>query len=474
AKVAAEQQEVSLLPPPPPPPLCFLFGALRANRSTKGHRRGGGSLHPPYFNLAETTRIWATATCGQDKSGRPRLELFCKLVGGPAASPAGQTIQGQFCDYCNAADPNKAHPIDYAIDGTERWWQSPSLSLGLKYDEINVTLDLGQLFHVAYVLIKFANSPRPDLWVLEKSIDFGRTYTPWQYFAYSKADCWEHFRKEANSPLRKDNDVICTTEYSRIVPLENGEIVISLVNGRPGANTFSHSSILREFTKATNIRLHFLRTNTLLGHLISKAQRDPTVTRRYYYSLKDISIGGQCVCHGHADVCYNKNHEKYQCECQHNTCGETCDRCCPGYNQKSWQPATASSTNACEPCNCHGHALDCYYDHDVERRKESLNLHGQYQGGGVCIDCQHNTAGINCEKCLKGYYRPYGVPITAVHGCIPCWCSPEHSNGCEEGSGRCYCQLNYQGETCDRCADGYHNFPFCYREYHSKSNEPFN
>lgn len=40
-----------------------------------------------------------------------------------------------------------------------------------------------QLFHVAYVLIKFANSPRPDLWVLERSIDFGQTYQPWQYFA---------------------------------------------------------------------------------------------------------------------------------------------------------------------------------------------------------------------------------------------------------------------------------------------------
>lgn len=40
-----------------------------------------------------------------------------------------------------------------------------------------------QLFHVAYVLIKFANSPRPDLWVLERSVDNGRTFTPWQYFA---------------------------------------------------------------------------------------------------------------------------------------------------------------------------------------------------------------------------------------------------------------------------------------------------
>ncbi|XP_015276228.1 PREDICTED: laminin subunit alpha-3 [Gekko japonicus] len=426
----------------------------------------GLSLYPPYFNLAETAHIWATATCGQDESRRPRLELYCKLVGGPAASPAGQTIQGQFCDYCNAADPNKAHPITSAVDGTERWWQSPSLSQGLKYDEVNVTLDLGQFFHVAYILIKFANSPRPDLWVLERSVDFGRTYTPWQFFAYSKTDCWEHFGKEANVRVRKDDDVICTTEYSRIVPLENGEIVISLVNGRPGANNFTHSSALREFTKATNIRLHFLRTNTLLGHLISKAQRDPTVTRRYYYSIKDISIGGQCACNGHADVCDSKSDQspfRYQCVCQHNTCGETCDHCCVGYNQREWQPATATSTNQCEPCNCHGHASDCYYSPEVEQRKESLSLSGHYQGGGVCIDCQHNTAGVNCERCSKGYYRPYGVPVTAPNGCIPCSCNPEHSNGCEEGSGHCYCKPNYQGKHCDQCAEGYHGFPFCDR-----------
>ncbi|KYO48268.1 laminin subunit alpha-2 isoform B [Alligator mississippiensis] len=421
------------------------------------------SLHPPYFNLAATAGIGATATCGEDEGGRPRPELYCKLVGGPAAAPA---IQGQFCDYCNAADPNKAHPITNAVDGTEQWWQSPPLSLGFKYNEVNVTLDLGQLFHVAYILIKFANSPRPDLWVLERSVDFGGTYIPWQYFAHSKADCLERFGKEANAPIRRDDDVLCTMEYSRIVPLENGEIVVSLINGRPGAKNFTYSPTLREFTKATNIRLHFLRTNTLLGHLISKAQRDPTVTRRYYYSIKDISVGGRCVCYGHAEVCDAKNVEnlyQFQCQCQHNTCGETCNRCCPGYNQKQWQPATADNTNECESCNCHGHATDCYYDPDVDRHKGSLNIYGQYEGGGVCINCQHNTAGINCEQCAKGYYRPYGIPVEAPNGCIPCSCNPEYSSGCEEGSGRCHCKQNYRGESCEQCAEGYYDFPLCVR-----------
>lgn len=53
--------------------------------------------------------------------------------------------QGQFCDYCNSLDPNKAHPVTNAIDGTERWWQSPPLSRGMVYNEVNVTLDLGQV-----------------------------------------------------------------------------------------------------------------------------------------------------------------------------------------------------------------------------------------------------------------------------------------------------------------------------------------
>ncbi|XP_041659948.1 laminin subunit alpha-3-like isoform X2 [Cheilinus undulatus] len=447
--------------------LLALFFAFSVTlfRETDGQETGY-SLSPPYFNLAEGASISATATCGQDEAGAPRYDLYCKLVGGPTTGVLTQNIQGQFCDYCNVADPNKAHPVTNAIDGTERWWQSPPLSRGLVYNEVNVTLDLGQLFHVAYVLIKFANSPRPDLWVLERSIDNGRTFTPWQYFAHSKRECIERFGKQPNIRIYSDDDQLCTTDYSRIVPLENGEIVVSLVNGRPGSKNFTYSPLLRDFTKATNIRLRFLRTSTLLGHLISKAQRDPTVTRRYYYSIKDVSVGGRCVCHGHAQVCGGErnrdNSNRLQCECQHNTCGESCDRCCPGFNQQPWRAATVDSPNECQPCQCFSHAFDCYYDPEVEKRGASLDTFGRYDGGGVCINCQHNTAGVNCEKCIEGFYRPYGVPPESPTGCIPCRCG-ERTAGCEMGSGRCICKPQFAGENCERCAEGYYYYPQCIR-----------
>ncbi|KAM6919501.1 laminin subunit alpha-3-like [Lycodopsis pacificus] len=435
-------------------------------QGTSNALRGFG-LNPPYFNLADVTSISATATCGQDEAGTPKYELYCKLVGGPNNGPPTQNIQGQYCDYCNSVDPNKAHPVTNAIDGTERWWQSPPLSRGVGYNEVNVTLDLGQLFHVAYVLLKFANSPRPDLWVLERSVDNGRTFNPWQYFAHSKRECIETFGKQPNVRIVHDDDQVCTTEYSRIVPLENGEIVVSLINGRPGSKNFTFSPVLQDFTKATHIRLRFLRTSTLLGHLISKAQRDPTVTRRYYYSIKDISVGGRCVCHGHAQECaggrYQDNPKRLQCECQHNTCGESCDRCCPGFNQKPWRVATADSPNECHPCQCFSHAFDCYYDPEVEKRRASLDTFGRYDGGGVCINCQHNTAGVNCERCLEGFYRPYGVPPESPTGCIPCRCDERTTAGCEMESGRCICKPQFAGENCERCADGYYYYPQCIR-----------
>ncbi|PWA25274.1 hypothetical protein CCH79_00005330 [Gambusia affinis] len=319
-------------------------------------------------------------------------------------------------------------------------------SCELNFLSVHSKIDKPILFHVAYILIKFANSPRPDLWVLERSVDNGRKFTPWQYFAHTKRECIEKFGKQPNGRIFNDDDQICTTEYSRIIPLENGEIVVSLINGRPGSKNFTYSPVLRDFTKATNIRLRFLRTSTLLGHLISKAQRDPTVTRRTSASV--VAVFAMAM-------------PRLQCECQHNTCGESCDRCCPGFNQKPWRAATVDSPNDCQPCQCFTHASDCYYDPEVEKRRASLDIFGRYSGGGVCIGCQHNTAGINCERCIEGFYRPFGVPPESPTGCRPCSCDERITAKCEMGSGRCICKPQFAGESCDRCADGHYRYPEC-------------
>uniref|UniRef100_A0A915BZ56 Laminin-like protein epi-1 n=1 Tax=Parascaris univalens TaxID=6257 RepID=A0A915BZ56_PARUN len=443
-------------------------------------------LVPPYTNLALGRRVEASSTCGE-LNGQPIKEMFCQIAGSNQYTPLNQysytaendlsvfaelrmTKQsfvqgGQNCDFCEA-NSSYAHPSSNMVDGMATWWQSPPLSRGMQYNQVNITIDLEQEFHVAYVWIQMANSPRPGSWVLERSVDHGKTFTPWQYFAETPAECDRLFGRQTLQPILEDDTVICTHEYSGIHPMENAEIMINLLENRPGKLNFSHSIVLQNFSRATNVRLRLLRTKTLHGHLMDVTRRnDPTVTRRYFYAIKEIFMGGRCVCNGHADTCDILDVRRPRtllCRCEHNTCGDQCQICCPGFEQKKWQRAKEGKLFVCEPCNCHGHSEHCEYDADLDQNHLSLDIHGNYEGGGRCLNCRDNTEGINCNKCAPGYFRPRGKFWNDTDVCQPCNCdATKHTGTCAEETAICECKPQFVGENCDECASGYYSPPEC-------------
>ncbi|XP_053198733.1 laminin subunit alpha-1 [Scomber japonicus] len=433
-----------------------------------GQQRG---LFPAILNLASNAVISSNATCGD-----PEPEVYCKLV----EHVPGRRIKNPHCPKCdsNSVLSKERHPITNAIDGTNQWWQSPSIKNGRQFHWVTVTLDLKQIFQVAYIIIKAANSPRPGNWILERSLD-GVTFDPWQFYAISDSECLSRYdiTPRLGPPTYKsDMEVICTSYYSRLNPLEHGEIHTSLINGRPGADDLT--SDLLNFTSARYIRLRLQRIRTLNADLMTLSAHDPRdidpiVTRRYFYSIKDISVGGMCICYGHAQSCpLDPVTKKLQCVCEHNTCGESCNECCPGYHQQPWQPGTVSEGNTCERCNCHNKAGDCFHNQTVADLRLSLNIRGVRQGGGVCIDCQQNTAGINCETCTDGYYRPAQISPHADSPCTECNCDlrGSESSVCARddttpgvSAGQCVCKEGFTGRRCDRCAFGYRDFPQCVR-----------
>ncbi|XP_029698573.1 laminin subunit alpha-1 isoform X2 [Takifugu rubripes] len=424
-------------------------------------------LFPAILNLATNAVVDSNATCGD-----PDPEVYCKLV----EHVPGRPVKNPHCARCDAASLllRERHPITNAIDGTNRWWQSPSIKNGRQFHWVTITLDLKQIFQVAYVIIKAANSPRPGNWILERSLD-GVTFDPWQYYAISNSECLSHYNvtpRLGPPTYKRDTEVICTSYYSRLNPLENGEIHTSLINGRPGADDLTPE--LLDFTSARYIRLRLQRIRTLNADLMMLSTRDPRdidpiVTRRYYYSIKDVSVGGMCICYGHAQNCpLDPVTKKLHCVCEHNTCGENCNECCPGYHQQPWQPGTVREGNTCEKCNCHNKATDCFYNQTVADLSLSLNIHGVRRGGGVCVSCLHNTAGLNCESCTDGYYRPAEVSPYSDFPCVACNCdlrgseSPVCSRD-DKHPGQCVCKEGFAGERCDTCAFGYRDFPQCVR-----------
>lgn len=143
---------------------------------------------------------------------------------------------------------------------------------------------------------------------------------------------------------------------------------------------------------------------------------------------------------------------KLSCACQHHTCGLQCEECCDGYQQYKWRRATIGDLFVCEKCNCHGHSNQCYFDEEISRKNLSKNIYGKYEGGGVCQNCQHNTTGINCDKCRDGFYRPKNRSLDAIDVCHQCECDLNFSTGnCFDETGQCECRRNFQPPDCDRC-----------------------
>lgn len=40
--------------------------------------------------------------------------------------------------------------------------------------------------------------------------------------------------------------------------------------------------------------------------------------------------------------------QENQCHCEGNTCGRSCEVCCPLFNQQPWQPGTYGEHSSCE------------------------------------------------------------------------------------------------------------------------------
>uniref|UniRef100_A0AC35UH10 Laminin subunit beta-1 n=1 Tax=Rhabditophanes sp. KR3021 TaxID=114890 RepID=A0AC35UH10_9BILA len=442
-------------------PVLCLFLSIRAEALEEEDVCFDKSCYPATGNLllGRKNRLSTTSTCGLRKKNK-----FCIV----------SNLDGDSsCYYCDSTKPWKPYPdsarlshrienivTENQLDRNRKWWQSEN---GVQ--NVSIRLDLEVEFHFTHLIMTFKTF-RPAAMFIERSSDFGRTWSVYRYFAYDCAESFPHIKEERP---KNHGDVICTSAYSAVSPSNGGELVYKVIS--PQIKTVNpYGDEVGNLLKITNLRINFTKLHTLGDDLLDYR---PEIHQKYYYSLYELVVRGSCSCYGHAKRCIsigdevgvtseNSDMVHGRCECSHNTKGMNCEKCDDFFNDLPWRPALGNKANECRKCECNNHATTCHFD-------KAIYQASQYTSGGVCDSCQHNTFGKNCEQCVPFYYKDKNVPMNDPRVCRPCLCNKEGSlnNGiCESEedpernlvAGRCYCKENIDSSSnCDKCKNGFWN-----------------
>ncbi|XP_055016280.1 laminin subunit beta-3-like [Boleophthalmus pectinirostris] len=124
------------------------------------------------------------------------------------------------------------------------------------------------------------------------------------------------------------------------------------------------------------------------------------------------------------------------CRCKTNVDGPECDRCKLGFHNLS-----PSNPEGCTKCSC-------FPSGSVSQNCDAVT--------GQC-PCRPNSAGLKCDTCSPGFWRPAGS-----ERCVPCACDPTAalSNVCDQQTGQCQCRSGFGGRTCAECANHMFGNPY--------------
>uniref|UniRef100_W5NAX9 Netrin 5 n=1 Tax=Lepisosteus oculatus TaxID=7918 RepID=W5NAX9_LEPOC len=399
-------------------------------------------------------------------------------------------------------------------------------------EEWSLTIPLGRRFELTYISLQFCQSELQEFGSISilKSMDYGHSWSPLQNYSSQCQEKFGFLPHTAVTSRSQESEPLCSDP--RPLQRHRGGLVLafSTLDGRPSAPDFDYSPVLQDWVTATDIRVVFHKEESVrkkgagsereeggalrwkagsnagrwnlknkgveLGELYGTHGQNITGTRggsrtgRRSSATKGAGRGkgrgqkragkgkGACSrtdCHwspsGGTEGSQSRELRRRR---NHSPAPALKDLTQPsGVVGGGTQPPPASPPSAPLSlsdlqvggrCKCNGHASRCRRDP---------------QGRAVC-QCEHGTAGPDCDICKPFYYdRPWQrATPQQPHQCVPCQCN-QHSSRCRfsmelyqlsgrRSGGVCMkCRHHTTGQHCHYCQEGYtrdHGKPISHRK----------
>ncbi|XP_054908526.1 filaggrin isoform X3 [Poeciliopsis prolifica] len=325
-------------------------------------------------------------------------------------------------DECDASNPDLAHPPQLMQDrertGLITYWQTVTWGRHPEPLLANITMSWNKSLELTDDIQITFEYGRPTIMVLDKSMDHGRSWQPYQFYA---DDCQDAFNMQPRrvrdlSPTNLTR-VICTEQYSRWVGSKNDKNVKFEVRERfalfAGPRLQNMDNLytrmesmkgLRDFFTFTNLRMRLLRP-ALGGTYV---QRDNLL--KYFYAISNIEVPARCKCNLHASQCL-LTEGNLQCQCEHNTTGQDCQRCKKGFKAKSWKagsylPAPTGTPNTCTIAGSPSGSNRKQGEDDVEAQTEAAVISETERSPAVTHEPLSSP--LEEDSDLKGPYAEVG------------------------------------------------------------------
>lgn len=298
---------------------------------------------PDFVNAAYGNNVVASSTCGLNGP-----ERFCEK------NDFGDK-EGT-CHTCNNQSADERFPSSSLTDlnnpSNITCWRSAMFNPLTTNENITLHLAFGKAYELTYVSLQICpNAVKPDSLAIYKSVDFGNTWQPFQYFSSECRKIYDMPNQIASTVFNED-EARCSDSHQQNL---GSRLAFSTLEGRPSASDFDNSISLQDWTSATNIKVVFNRlvkevadNDNEINVNYDNPKKGNSVPVDQHYAISDFAVGGRCKCNGHASKCIKDSDGNLVCDCKHNTAGKDCERCKVFYSDKPWGRATDENANECQ------------------------------------------------------------------------------------------------------------------------------